>query len=288
MNEHIFSDIKPYVRYARYMTLDSSAVFPSVIPCDARLFYVTEGVGAISVQGKAYTMSSGDLLILNSGIEYKLCAPTDSVTYFILNFDYLWECSNLCIPIPPVNAEDFSMNMLIERIIFRDAQELNAPIYIPGVFGIVEKCSEIEREFSQKVMMYETRISGILSTVLVDCLRVCRTKEFAKGHEKLEEILRYIHSNYRANLTNKTIGERFGFHPNYISSIIKNYTGMSLHKYLIYVRISRAAELLNSTGLSVGEIAERCGFCDIFYFSRYFKQYMNSSPLEYRNKNNGI
>lgn len=288
MNEHIFSDIKPYVRYARYMTLDSGAFFPSVIPNDARFFYVIEGVGLILVQGKTYAMSSGDLLILNSGTEYKLCALVERVTYFILNFDYLWEHSNLCIPIPPANAEEFSVDMLIERIVFKDTQEFNAPIYISGAFGLAERCGEIEREFSQKVMMYETRISGILSSVLVDCLRMCRTKEFSKGHEKLEEILRYIHNNYRINLTNKTIGERFGFHPNYISSIIKNYTGMSLHKYLLYVRISRAAELLNGTSLSVGEIADRCGFCDIFYFSRYFKQYMNSSPLEYRNKNNGI
>jgi len=288
MNERVFSDIKPYVRYARYMSLESDAVYPTVIPRDARFFYVLEGVGSIITQGKTYNMSSGDLLLLNPGTEYKLCAPSDRVTYFILNFDYLWEYSDLCIPIPPVNIEHFTADMIVERIIFQDAQEFNAPIYISGAFGFAERCGEIEREFSQKVIMYEVRISGILSSVLVDCLRMCRMKEFSKGHEKLEEILRYIHSNYSVNLTNKTIGERFGFHPNYISSIIKNYTGMSLHKYLLYVRISRAAELLNGTSLSVGEIADRCGFCDIFYFSRYFKQYMNSSPLEYRNKNNGI
>ena len=89
-------------------------------------------------------------------------------------------------------------------------------------------------------------------------------------------------------LTNITLGERFGFHPNYVSTLVKSYTGIPLHRYLLTVRLSRAAELITQTELSIGEISDRCGFCDIYYFSRYFKRAFGTPPSEYRRKNAGI
>ncbi|MBQ8409007.1 MAG: helix-turn-helix domain-containing protein [Clostridia bacterium] len=288
MKKYLISDIKPYVRYARYMTLDENADLPAVIPYDARLFYTFSGSGSIGIAGKTYEMKSGDLLLFNAGTEYQIYPPRDKVTYLILNFDYLWDHSYLCNPIPPVNKSSFNCEDIVERVSFQDAAELNTPIYLSGAFRLLEGLVDIEREFTQKVMMYETRISGMLSKLTVDVLRICRTQIFAEGQERLDEIVRYVHENYALSLTNVSIGERFGFHPNYISALIKKYTGMPLHKYLIYVRISRAAEILNGSSMSIGEISEKCGFCDIYYFSGYFKRYMGCSPLEYRKMNSGI
>ena len=76
--------------------------------------------------------------------------------------------------------------------------------------------------------------------------------------------------------------EYFGFHKNYISAMIKEYTGMPLHRYLNRVRISHALDMLNDGDIPIGEIARLCGFCDIYYFSRYFKSAVGVSPSEYR------
>ena len=76
--------------------------------------------------------------------------------------------------------------------------------------------------------------------------------------------------------------EYFGFHKNYISTMIKEYTGMPLHRYLNRVRISHALDMLNDGDIPIGEIARLCGFCDIYYFSRYFKSAVGVSPSEYR------
>ena len=43
-----------------------------------------------------------------------------------------------------------------------------------------------------------------------------------------------------------------------------------------------AARLLKEPQLTLTEIAERCGYDDIYYFNKSFKQYHSISPGRYR------
>ena len=53
-------------------------------------------------------------------------------------------------------------------------------------------------------------------------------------------------------------------------------------EYLYEKRLEIATDLLSHTGLSVGEIALRCGFANPFHFSRKFRQGYGKSPREWR------
>lgn len=69
------------------------------------------------------------------------------------------------------------------------------------------------------------------------------------------------------------------------STLAKNFrkeTGMSIGMYREQLIMSRARQLLASGKLPIGEIAEELGFCDQFYFSRYFKQRQGMMPRRYR------
>jgi len=61
-------------------------------------------------------------------------------------------------------------------------------------------------------------------------------------------------------------------------------TGFAPIDYVIRARIRRAADLLAdlNTGLSITEIAFRCGFQDSNYFSRQFRRYTGTNPRNYR------
>ena len=58
--------------------------------------------------------------------------------------------------------------------------------------------------------------------------------------------------------------------------------GVPPGQYLQQFRIGKARELLISSTLSVGEIAVRCGFDDLFYFSNLFRRLTGVSPRGYR------
>ena len=115
-------------------------------------------------------------------------------------------------------------------------------------------------------------------------MRKIKSQIPAEEKADTEMILDYIHDNYGGTVTNAEIGIRFGFHPNYISDMVKRDTGMSLHKYLMHVRISHAVEYLEEGTLPIGVIACKCGFHDIYYFSRYFKEVTGVAPTEYRRR----
>ena len=68
----------------------------------------------------------------------------------------------------------------------------------------------------------------------------------------------------------------------YFTEIFKSQAGCSPRDYLRLLRIHRACQLLQSTGLNIKEIATRTGYQDPFHFSRQFKAFQGKSPTEYR------
>lgn len=58
--------------------------------------------------------------------------------------------------------------------------------------------------------------------------------------------------------------------------------GTSPHRYLIGLRIGHAQRLLQAPQLSVAQVADACGFHDIYHFSHTFKQETGLTPREYR------
>ena len=57
---------------------------------------------------------------------------------------------------------------------------------------------------------------------------------------------------------------------------------MSPQQYLMTFRLTRAAELLNTTEYSVESIAISCGYRDPAVFTKAFKRMHGLSPLKYR------
>ncbi|MBR2335898.1 MAG: helix-turn-helix transcriptional regulator [Clostridia bacterium] len=286
MKKTTFAHIYPYVRYARQMRVGKNTPLSPTVPCDNRLFYTLEGVGRLEADGTSYEMTKGDLILFSAGTKYRICPAEESVTYLILNFDYTSEHSSITTPIPPKSINAFRENDIIEEIFFDDIPELSLPVYLRKRLDVLDKMLEIEKEYSRKILHFETKISNVLSEILIDCVREIKLQTVSDGYEIIDEILQFIHDNYDKKLTNVLLGKKFSFHPNYISYLIKRYTGKPLHKYILNVKISHAIALLDEGRLSIGEISNHCGFCDIYYFSRLFKQYMGISPLEYRGKKN--
>jgi len=70
--------------------------------------------------------------------------------------------------------------------------------------------------------------------------------------------------------------------PVYLSRLFKQELGTSFGAYLTQIRVRKAAQLLNSTDMSVYEVAERTGYETQHYFSTAFKKQTGVSPLQFR------
>jgi AraC family transcriptional activator FtrA len=61
-------------------------------------------------------------------------------------------------------------------------------------------------------------------------------------------------------------------------------TGTTPHRWLIGQRIILSRRMLETTGLSIAEIARQSGFEDVSVFRRHFRGYAGLSPTAYRRR----
>jgi len=66
------------------------------------------------------------------------------------------------------------------------------------------------------------------------------------------------------------------------SAIFRRHTGFSPIDFLIRQRVQHACRLLDTTELSIAQVAERSGYDDPYYFTRCFRRVMGCSPRAYR------
>lgn len=100
---------------------------------------------------------------------------------------------------------------------------------------------------------------------------------------KLLDIIEWIRSHYDQPVTVEELAARCHYHPTYLTSLMKKYTGYSVNTYVNHIRLSAAKNLLcQGEFLSVSAIAHTCGFPDEKYFMRLFKKQEGMTPGQYR------
>jgi len=277
-----FNNIKPFVRYARFLDKDMRRHSTTMCGYDGRLLYCTDGEGCVEIDGKEYGVREGTLLIWNSGVKYRYCTETNPTMRFIaVNFDYFWDNSNVTVPIPPEKVETFDASKRLENPDFSDAVFFNSPIVLHNMFCVQEKLSEINREYFHSKAYGSLYISGIMASVLAEAAS-CSNLQLSGTKSIVDRIISYLQSNYTEDISNKLLGEKFGYHPNYLNSLFAEYTGKSLHRYLQDLRIMQALALLQDTDLSVSEISAKVGFRDFPHFSRAVKKKTGYPPSRFR------
>ena len=88
-------------------------------------------------------------------------------------------------------------------------------------------------------------------------------------------------SHYDEPLTVGYIASQFHYSRTRLSTLYKELTGIGINEMITDVRIKCAKELLMRGGLSIGDVAERCGFSSLQYFSHKFTEKIGMSPSQY-------
>lgn len=89
-----------------------------------------------------------------------------------------------------------------------------------------------------------------------------------------------IHFN-RSDCLSKAISQS-GLSARRFNDLFKSHFDTTPNRYLTLRRIEHAQAMLETKSLTVTEIAECCGFSDIYYFSKVFKQICGLPPSKWR------
>lgn len=88
---------------------------------------------------------------------------------------------------------------------------------------------------------------------------------------------------YDANLSVSTIAKEVHLSVNYLRSVFKENTGISLSAYITDRKLELICELLKETDMPIQDISDKLGFTTRNYFFTFFKKHKGVTPTQYRN-----
>lgn len=102
--------------------------------------------------------------------------------------------------------------------------------------------------------------------------------------ERIQRISHYIHQHYHEKLLLAAIATEEELSINYLSHFFHKNFGLSFQSYLNLIRCEKAYFLLRNTDHGLLHISEACGFSDLRYLNRAFKENYQVTPKEFRNQ----
>ncbi len=278
-----FEKIIPFVRFASYLQLDDASSQASAVSYDHRLVYVVNGSGILELGKKELEIAPGHILYWPSGTPYSFQpAANETLQLIIVNFDFTQENANILQPLPSVTPQSYQSSHRLEKIKFTNAAVFENPIFLTNVPAVLPYLQTMAEEAETPQIMNTFQLSNLMRVVLTVVYRATCSHIDRKSSDSFNKILDYVYDHYAEPLTNKDLAARFNYHPNYISQLFTQHTGISLHQYLLRIRIRQALYLLQTTELSVSEVAGRVGFGSTSYFCQYFKKSTGYSPASFK------
>lgn len=107
-------------------------------------------------------------------------------------------------------------------------------------------------------------------------------KRTVQQSERIKTMLTYIKDNFSENVTVQSIADSVSISESECLRCFRNVLGISPIAYLKKYRLQHAAELLDATQWKISYIGQKCGFSEMSYFSKSFKEIYKRTPSEYR------
>ena len=162
-----------------------------------------------------------------------------------------------------------------------------------GVLHAVEFAAEGPSALRSGVFQpddYENRVRYLLSAALHTLAAHCPVGECRSSRQeqvaaqRMKQMLRFVEEHYAEELTVERIADSVALSESACLRSFRQLLGTTPIQYVKQYRIEKAAGLLLTTRLRTGEIGAECGFTDLSYFTKTFREIKHCTPREYRQR----
>lgn len=256
MNNELLDNISVTVDYYNHRICTPSWCIIDDIINFVDITYVISGQAEYLINGKKYTVSTGDLL----------CIPVGSQRSAVSCPESLMEC--------------YSTNGVIKD---ENGKDITLPLPLLCNIGlhsdIIALYSELNSVWRLRDPGYILKARAIYMMILHRYLQIIvYQKDTSIMDKRIKKVLFYIANHYEEPLTVQKMAEMVNLSDMYFGCLFKQETGMSFRKFLTSIRMNRAEDMLLNCEYKITEVAYACGFSDVFYFSRLFKEYFGYAP----------
>lgn len=166
-----------------------------------------------------------------------------------------------------------------KQFIFFDAQRDSQIILL------IEKAWRAQAEES---FGFEVDVRNFLSRIILELSAGSSGKAYSpspselRDAERVKLMLQFIEKNFAEEITLEQIAAAASLSKSEAHRCFKRATGLPAFQFLIKYRILLAAERLRSTRQNISDVAVSCGFLDMSYFSKAFREIFKETPTDYR------
>ena len=240
--------------------------------------YMLKGSSVHNVDGKKYSMSSGNLLIMNYNQIHSF------------NGDPTAKFCNILIKPSFVDKAFLEYNDLF--LLFEDSDFYEFKNLINKNCNFITFTPEEKEKFEYIIFMLEEELEKKqvgFSILVKSGINMLLTMIFRKMSESIlsdasdfQRVLGYIEKNYSQNISIKDLSKICNYNPSYFSRLFKKYTGSTFSEYLKRVRIINACKLLRDRKTTITQLYGMVGYTNQTNFYKHFKEVIGCTPLKYR------
>ena len=235
-----------------------------------------------SIDGKDYSVSRGDLIIINYNQTHSFKVDSEMTLYNIFLkssfLDHSDSDNNNITNIVLLTAFDELRCGLMSDLsyIHFSSNALREAEYL--IKSMVQEQQNKKEGYQKMMEMYAAMLFVQIFRLLIDNLESENNVSVS-----IDEITRYIEENCTEKLDLRELARKCFYNPSYFSRAFKKKNGITLIEFIHTHRIKKACELLKTTDFTVELIAEMCGYHDKSGFYQQFKKIIGCLPVEYKN-----
>ncbi len=246
---------------------------------DDRFLYILSGKGELELEGKRHAIREDCLCYYPAGSRYRLIVGEGERLRFVsVNFDFSRAYEGITQVLPPVPAERYREEERHIAALAPGEDLFRCGFVMREAMKLRELMTAVADEFGSAVPHAERRASALLQYL---CYRILDRRK-PPEEQLCRRVTGWLEEHYAEKLEIRRLAEVFAYHPNYLGAVFRKGTGMTLHRYIMQLRLRRGAELLKSSSASVAEIAEAVGFENADHFSACFTKRYSIPPTVYR------
>jgi len=221
------------------------------------LTLILSGTMAYTYAGKEILAGKGDIILQRNGDSYQLRAVDGPVEFIVISY--------LCQP-----------DELADRL--AEAGKVFSGGHLARYSDIFER---VEEEYRNPGLWKQPLLRGLVQQIVCMILREQSTRAEPEMTNIASAARSYMDDNACSAITVEDVAKAVGCSASYLRQIFKKNYGLPPVKYLNEVRIRRAKEMLAAGFFSQEEISDACGFRNVYYFGRVFKEITGVSPGKY-------
>lgn len=253
------------------------------------MIFMLEGSAMMTCEKDTYVVEPGDMILFLPQQVHSIYTTTNlPLKYYVLKFDI----NQLA---PSANASGTTFSGIHFNSLFQLAKgDPHAPLYFSSddlsdcpVERLFSNCIQ---EMSAQEYGYRIMIQSHINALLTHILRKWRALGFDTDQslalpdteDSIHTITEYIDAHAHEAIKVEDLAAICHMSYSYFAKSFRELYGQSCKKYIEFIRLSKAEDLLLFTNLDLNYISQETGFSDCSHFIKAFRGKHGITPKQYR------